>query len=68
VIGAFKSLSAHQANKILNRTGASLWQRNYYEHIIRSDTALDRIRAYVANNPANWAQDEENPNRMLSTR
>ncbi|HEY6041716.1 MAG TPA: transposase, partial [Anaerolineae bacterium] len=35
-------------------------QRNYYELIIRSDGELDRIRAYIENNPLNWETDEEN--------
>jgi len=61
VIGAFKSLSAIGANRLLGRSGTPFWQRNYYEHIIRTDIALDRIRAYVMDNPANWATDEENP-------
>jgi len=34
------------------------WQRNYYEHIIRSEPELDKIREYIANNPLNWEQDE----------
>ena len=38
-----------------------VWQRNYYEHIIRSEAELDRIRAYIANNPLKWALDMENP-------
>lgn len=63
VIGAFKSISATNANKILGRTGRPFWQRNYYEHIIRSDASLEKIREYMANNPVNWAQDEENPDR-----
>lgn len=37
-----------------------VWQRNYYEHIVRSDEALERIRHYIWNNPANWAADQEN--------
>jgi REP element-mobilizing transposase RayT len=37
------------------------WQRDYYEHIVRNDAALDRIRAYIANNPATWTRDPENP-------
>jgi REP element-mobilizing transposase RayT len=68
VMRAFKTISATKANKILGRTGAPFWQRNYYEHVIRNDAALDRIRTYIANNPANWEQDEENPNRILSPR
>jgi putative transposase len=37
------------------------WQRDYYEHIVRNDAALDRIRVYIANNPFNWERDPENP-------
>jgi hypothetical protein len=38
-----------------------LWQRNYYEHIIRDDESLNRIRQYIQNNPGNWEFDRENP-------
>ncbi len=38
-----------------------LWQRNYYEHIIRNDDELRRIREYITNNPLQWALDRENP-------
>ena len=37
------------------------WQRNYYEHIIRDDGELNRIRKYITDNPANWELDENNP-------
>jgi REP element-mobilizing transposase RayT len=40
-----------------------LWQRNYYEHIIRDESALQRIREYIAENPARWDEDQENPGR-----
>jgi len=40
-----------------------LWQRNYYDHIIRSDEELERVRAYIRNNPARWALDPENTER-----
>lgn len=40
-----------------------LWQRNYYEHIIRNESELTRIRAYIRDNPLNWETDEENPIR-----
>ncbi len=40
-----------------------LWQRNYYEHIIRNEPSLHRIRQYIANNPLQWALDDENPMR-----
>lgn len=38
-----------------------LWQRNYYEHIVRNDDELNRIRQYIIDNPAKWAMDRENP-------
>jgi len=38
-----------------------LWQRNYYEHIIRDENDMARIREYITNNPAQWDTDRENP-------
>ncbi len=38
-----------------------LWQRNYYEHIVRDDAAMQRIRRYIGDNPWRWDQDDENP-------
>ena len=38
----------------------NVWQRNYYEHIIRNDMELQRIREYIVNNPTNWRNDENN--------
>lgn len=38
-----------------------LWQRNYYEHVIRDEASLNHIREYILNNPAEWAIDRENP-------
>jgi REP element-mobilizing transposase RayT len=40
-----------------------IWQRGYYEHVIRSEVQLDRARRYVITNPVRWALDEENPLR-----
>ena len=40
-----------------------LWQRNYYEHIVRGENELSRIREYIANNPLQWEMDRENPLR-----
>jgi len=40
-----------------------LWQRNYFEHVIRNENELTRIRQYICDNPLNWETDEENPNR-----
>lgn len=38
-----------------------LWQRNYYEHIIRKSESLDKIRQYIIDNPRKWEDDRENP-------
>jgi REP element-mobilizing transposase RayT len=59
LIGAFKTVSTRQINDLRATAGAKLWQRNYYEHVIRDDSSLQRIREYIANNPARWALDRE---------
>ncbi|HEX9756891.1 MAG TPA: transposase [Nitrospiria bacterium] len=63
IIRAFKSLSAIGVNRRFGRSGQSLWQRNYYEHILRTEDDLNRIRQYIRDNPMNWETDEENPKR-----
>jgi len=50
-----------------NTTIYTVWQRNYYEHIIRTDDALARIRAYIQSNPQRWSEDRENPNVLKIT-
>lgn len=40
-----------------------LWQRNYYEHIVRDDEELNAVRQYIWSNPEQWESDSENPNR-----
>jgi hypothetical protein len=40
---------------------AQIWQRNYYEHVIRNEIELNQARSYILNNPASWALDHENP-------
>lgn len=62
LIGAFKTVSTKHINIMRGTPGIPVWQRNYYEHIIRNDTSLNRIRAYIVNNPIQWELDMENPN------
>jgi REP element-mobilizing transposase RayT len=38
-----------------------VWQRSYYDHVIRTPEDMDRIRQYIADNPVRWEFDEENP-------
>lgn len=61
IIAYLKYLSAKQINLFSNSTGTPLWQRNYYERIIRNENELNRIREYIINNPALWLEDENNP-------
>ena len=63
VIQAYKSLSTRGVNAMLGSPGGHLWHRGFYEHIVRNDADLDRIRQYIAENPIRWALDEENPAR-----
>ncbi|MDP3028878.1 MAG: transposase [Deltaproteobacteria bacterium] len=64
VMRTFKSIAAININRLLERTGRPLWQRNYYEHIIRNEEDLNRIREYITNNPTRWAEDEDNPENI----
>jgi len=43
-----------------NRFESRLWQRNYFEHVIRNENSLNRIRQYILDNPARWKFDREN--------
>ena len=54
LIAGFKSASGRRINQLRNTPGATVWHRNYYEHIVRDDADLARIRAYIRDNPANW--------------
>jgi len=45
-----------------------IWQRNYFEHIVRNQAELERISEYIAGNPQQWAEDEENPERSWQLR
>jgi REP element-mobilizing transposase RayT len=54
LIGAFKTVSTQRVNDIRDTPGASLWQRDYYEHVIRNGASLRALRRYIANNPVSW--------------
>lgn len=61
IVGQFKSITAKRINELRGTPRVPVWQRNYYERIIRDELALARIREYIANNPRQWALDRENP-------
>ena len=67
VIQWFKTMTTNEYIRGVKQNGWStfpgkLWQRNYYEHIVRDENELNRIREYIVNNPMQWEMDCENPN------
>lgn len=60
IIQNFKSVSTRKINAARDAAGASVWHRNYHEHIIRHEKSLNAIRKYIEGNPTNWANDEDN--------
>ena len=61
IVRQFKTFSAKRINKLRNTPYAKLWQRNYYDHIIRNEPSLNEIRTYINNNPRQWSRDKYNP-------
>ena len=66
VVHRFKTLTTRRYADGVKQHGwqpfpGRVWQRNYYEHVIRGERELNRIREYIANNPVQWALDRENP-------
>lgn len=60
IVRSYKAAVTKEINLICNQTGTSLvWQRNFYEHIIRDDNALEKIRQYIVENPLNWETDPD---------
>ena len=66
VVHRFKSLTTARYRREVRECGSQpfadrLWQRNYYEHVIRDEDELDSVRQYIAENPLRWDHDPENP-------
>lgn len=59
IIRAYKSAVTYAINTIQNTLGQPVWQRNYYEHIIRDEKDYGNIVEYIYQNPLNWEKDEE---------
>ncbi len=64
IIGSFKSAVTKQINQKRNSPGTPVWQRNYYEGIIRNEKELTEIRKYIHNNPLQRALDIEHPDNI----
>ena len=61
IVRAFKTFSSRRINEIRDTRGVSVWQRNYWEHIIRSEPELTSLREYIRNNPLQWELDKLHP-------
>ncbi len=61
IVQNFKSTATRVVNALRQTPGLPLWQRNYFERIVRDERELNRIRAYIVNNPLKWALDTEHP-------
>ena len=58
IVRQFKTFSAKRINQLRNSSGAKVWQRNYYEHVIRSEESYLKIAEYVRHNAATWLTDK----------
>ncbi|MCY3958415.1 MAG: transposase [Chloroflexi bacterium] len=61
LVGAFKTVGTGRANLAQATAGRVIWQRNFYERVIRNERELGSIREYIVNNPLAWDSDQENP-------
>lgn len=66
IVQWFKTMTANQYLRLVKNPRrmsfpGRLWQRNYYEHVIRNETDLNAIRQYIEANPSRWQDDPENP-------
>ena len=65
IVGMFKTECTVQINRLRNTPGQKIFQRNYYEHIIRNEHRLHKIRQYIKNNPIIWNIDINNPSKHV---
>jgi len=61
IMAQFKSITAKRINALRGSRGIPVWQRNYFEHIIRDEIEFGKICNYIQDNPLKWQDDQENP-------
>ena len=64
-VRALKTFSARKINNCRNHPGCPVWQRNYYERVVRNENELHEIREYIINNPLKWELDENHPDALI---
>ena len=68
LIGAFKTVSTKRINQIRKTPGATLWQRNYFERVIRNKNEWVKTKEYIQNNPILWVHDSNHPKNSKMNR
>lgn len=66
ILGNYKSLVTRRINNLRHTRGGKVWQRGYYESIVRNNQSLRNIRRYIQANPARWAEDRDNLEALFS--
>ena len=61
LINAFKAASTRRVRDVFDDHRLRVWQRGYFEHVVRDERGLSRIREYIVTNPIRWQLDRENP-------
>ena len=64
MVAGFKAAAAARINALRQAPGAPVWQRNYYDHVIRDEDDYNRIVEYITTNPQNWPEDSLHPNKF----
>ncbi|MGC1581709.1 MAG: transposase, partial [Candidatus Acidiferrales bacterium] len=67
VIGALKSFSSRQINKTRGTPGINVWQRGYFERVVRSGKELSAIQSYINENPSRWNWDRERSSAFVDS-
>lgn len=57
VVGAFKTMSARDINRRMKTPGSAVWERSFYERVIRNESELNRFRQYISDNPRRWTEN-----------
>jgi REP element-mobilizing transposase RayT len=61
IVGAFKTTAATRINKLRGTIGMAVWQRSFYDRVVRNPRELEQIQIYISQNPSQWTEDRDNP-------
>lgn len=64
IVRSYKSSVSLRINRLRDHPAHPIWQRNYYEHVIRDDVDLEQISTYIEYNPERWKEDRLNPDGL----